>query len=150
MKWLARVQALNPHDAYGFLRYGMCLDRLDRHEEAEKYFNRAEALDPNGYYTVALVGWHYVQTGDYAAALPWFVRSLDLEHNENDVAVAYRDIAWQRLAEQASGQRPIISRWSLPPTWSLWVALPTVTLSMVLSLASRFLPGSSKQWSQRV
>ncbi len=105
MKWLARVQALNPHDAYGFLRYGMCLDRLDRHEEAEKYFNRAEALDPNGYYTVALVGWHYVQTGDYAAALPWFVRSLDLEHNENDVAVAYRDIAWQRLAEQASGQR---------------------------------------------
>jgi hypothetical protein len=32
------------------------------------YFSRADALDPNGYFTAANIGWHYVQVGDYAAA----------------------------------------------------------------------------------
>ena len=56
----------------------MCLDWLGRHDEAGPYFSQAEALDPNGYYTVAIVGWHYVQIGDYAAAKPWLERSLRL------------------------------------------------------------------------
>ena len=110
MQWLARAQKLDPYDPYSFLRYGMCLDWLDRHDEAGKYFSRAEALDPNGYYTVALVGWHYVQLGDYAAALPWFDRSFLLEVHENDIAVTYRSLAWQKLLEQASGQGPALQR----------------------------------------
>ena len=105
MQWLARAQKLDPYDPYSFSRYGMCLDWLDRHDEADKYFSRAEALDPNGYYTVALVGWHYVQIGDYAAALPWFDRSDQLEVHENDIAAAYHDLCWQRLVTQATGQK---------------------------------------------
>ena len=61
MPWYVRGMELNPHDGYNYLRYGMCLDWLDKHDEAGLYFNRADALDPNGYYTAANVGWHYVQ-----------------------------------------------------------------------------------------
>ena len=78
MQWYARGMKLDPHDGYNYLRYGMCLDWLDKHDEAGPYFNRADALDPNGYYTEANIGWHYVQTGDYAAARPWLERSLRL------------------------------------------------------------------------
>jgi tetratricopeptide (TPR) repeat protein len=82
----------------------MCLDWLDRYDQAGPYFSQAEALDPNGYYTVAIVGWHYVQTGDYAAARPWFERSLRLEGNGNDIASSYLDLAGQKLIERASGK----------------------------------------------
>ena len=53
---------LNPFDGYNYLRYGMCLDWLGRHAEAEPFFSRADALDPNGYFTAANIGWHYYQT----------------------------------------------------------------------------------------
>ena len=64
----------------------MCLDWLDRHAEAGPFYRRAEALDPNGYFTVANIGWHYVQVGDYLAAREWLERSLRLEWNENVIA----------------------------------------------------------------
>ena len=104
MKWFARAQALNRFDGYNWLRYGMCLDWLDRHGEAEKYFSQAEALDPNGYYTIANIGWHYVQAGDYAAARPWFRRSLQLDYLDNDIARSYLDLVEQKLMDQASGK----------------------------------------------
>ncbi len=104
MQWYARGMKLNLHDGYNYLRYGMCLDWLDRHDEAGPYFNRADALDPNGYYTAANIGWHYVQTGDYAAARPWLERSLRLHWEENGPAASYLEIANRKLAENASGQ----------------------------------------------
>lgn len=104
MEWYERAGNLDRYDAYSRLRYGMCLDWLDRHDQAEKYFSQAEALDPNGYYTVAIIGWHYVQTGDYAAAKPWFERSLRLEANDNSVAASYLDLVGQKLVEKASGK----------------------------------------------
>jgi len=104
MQWYARGMKLNPHDGYDYLRYGMCLDWLDRHNEAGPYFNRADALDPNGYYTEANIGWHYVQTGDYAAALPWLERSLRLHSPENEAAASYLEIVEHKLIENVSGQ----------------------------------------------
>jgi Flp pilus assembly protein TadD len=82
----------------------MCLDWLDHHDEAETYFSQAETLDPNGYYTVAVIGWHYVQTGDYAAAKSWFERSLNLEPHDINVARPYLELVEQKLAEKASGK----------------------------------------------
>ena len=105
MKWFDRARALNRFDAYNWLRYGMCLDWLDRHDEAEKYFNQAEALDPNGYYVVANVGWHYVQAGDLAAARPWFERSLRLDYLDNAIARSYLELVEQRLVNRASGRK---------------------------------------------
>ncbi len=104
MQWYARGMKLNPHDGYNYLRYGMCLDWLEKHDEAGPYFNRADALDPNGYYTAANVGWHYVQAGNYAAARPWLERSLRLEWRGNDMARFYLDIVERKLVENASGQ----------------------------------------------
>jgi len=104
IRWYTRARNLDRYDAYSWLRQGMCLDWLDRHDEAETYFRQAEALDPNGYYTVAIIGWHYVQTGDYAAAKPWFERSLRLEAHDNDIAQSYLDLVEQRLVEKASGR----------------------------------------------
>jgi hypothetical protein len=104
MQWYARSMKLNPHDGYNYLRYGMCLDWLEKHDEAGPYFNRADALDPNGYYTAANIGWHYVQAGNYAAARPWLERSLRLDVRGNDMARFYLDTVERKLVENASGQ----------------------------------------------
>jgi len=102
MVWFARGTNLNRFDSYSYRGYGTCLDRLERFEETEPYFNKADELDPNGYYTMAHVGLHYVATGDYAAAGPWFERSLRLQWKSNDIAAAYLEIVKSRLLEAAS------------------------------------------------
>ena len=104
MRWYARARQLNPYDGYNDLRTGMCLDWLDRHAEAGQFYRTAESLDPNGYYTAANIGWHYVQTGDYLAAREWLERSLRLEWNENLIGHSYLDLVEQKLAENASGK----------------------------------------------
>jgi tetratricopeptide (TPR) repeat protein len=104
MQWYARGMKLNPHDGYNYLRYGMCLDWLEKHDEAGPYFNRADALDPNSYYTAANIGWHYVQAGNYAAARPWLKRSLRLHWQQNGPAASYLEITERKLIEKASGQ----------------------------------------------
>jgi len=89
------------------LRTGMCLDWLGRQSEADNWFSRAEACDPNGYYMAANLGWHYVQTGDYAAARQWFVRSLKLGGYNSNTALNYLQICEPKLMEKASG-RPLL------------------------------------------
>ena len=81
--WYERSLKLNPYDAYSWLRWGMCLDwiGLDNpggRSDTAKYYERANKLDPNGYFTTANTGWHYVYAGDYAAARTWLVRSKNL------------------------------------------------------------------------
>jgi tetratricopeptide (TPR) repeat protein len=104
IRWYAQAMKLNPFDGYNYLGTGICLDWLDRHAEAGPFYWRAEALDPNGYYTVAYIGWHYVQVGDYPAAREWLERSLRLQWNENVIGHSYLDLVEQKLAENASGK----------------------------------------------
>jgi len=104
MHWYARARQLNPYDGYNDLRTGMCLDWLDRHVEAGPFYRAAEQLDPNGYFTIANIGWHYVQMGDYLAAREWFERSLQLEWKENIIGRSYLDWVEQKLVENASGK----------------------------------------------
>ena len=104
MTWYARALKLDRYDGYDYLRSGMCLDWLGQHAEAGRYFSRAEALDPNGYYTVANIGWHYVQTGDYAAARSWLARSVRLNYQDNVIGRSYLEICERKLVENASGQ----------------------------------------------
>jgi Flp pilus assembly protein TadD len=85
------------------LRYGWCLDWLGRTAESGLYFDRAVQLDPNGYFMTANIGLHYVQTGDYAAAKPWFERSLQLEGN-NPIARNYLQIVISRMQEAATNE----------------------------------------------
>ena len=105
MEWYARDIQLNPHDGYGFLRTGMCLDWLGQHgEKTEAAYREAEVRDPNGYFTVANIGWHYAQLGDYAAAREWFIRSLRLSSEHNEIARSYLSICDAKLADKASGR----------------------------------------------
>jgi len=102
--WYARARRLDPFDGYDDLRTGMCLDWLDRHTEAGPHYRAAEQLDPNGYFTAANIGWHYVQVGDYLAAREWLERSLRLEWNQNTISRSYLDWVEKKLAENASGK----------------------------------------------
>jgi O-antigen ligase len=102
MEWFARASALNPWDSRPCAGYGWCLDWLDRQNESGPYFWRAEELDPNNYYNLDLIGLHYVQLGDYAAARPWFERSLRLESQANQIAQNYAQLCVARLEEAAT------------------------------------------------
>lgn len=103
LDWYALVMQLNPHDGYGYLRTGMCLDWLGQTQKSTPFYAEAELRDPNGYYLVANIGWHYVQTGDYAAAQDCFTRSLKL-CGDNAIAKNYLSICEAKLAAAASGR----------------------------------------------
>jgi Flp pilus assembly protein TadD len=84
----------------------MCLDWIgqgadEAREEAAPYYARANYLDPNGSFTTVNTGWHYVQTGDYAAARTWFERARQLEGAKSSLASQYLPIVEQRLMENA-------------------------------------------------
>ena len=104
LDWFARAMKLNPWDRRSCLGYGMCLDWLDRQMEAPPYFDRAEQLDPNGYFTVANIGLHYVQLGNYAGAKPWFERSLRLQPQDNPIARNYLELSNRKLMEAATNE----------------------------------------------
>ena len=102
MGWFERGMRLNPWDSHNYLGYGSCLDWLGRYREAAPYFSRAEQLDPNSYFTVDRIGLHYIDCGDYAAARPWFERSLRLKYQDNPIARNYLELANRRLLEAAT------------------------------------------------
>jgi len=107
MTWFQRCLQLNPYEAKAAVGLGMCLDWLGRPEEAQRHFDRATELDPNGYYTVAQVGWHYMQIQNYAAARPWFELSSRLKWPTNEIAANYLKIIDTRLLEAATNTSPI-------------------------------------------
>jgi hypothetical protein len=102
MQWFERSIKLNPYNSGSYLRYGMCLDWLGRLDEGQRKFEEAVHLDPNGYFTAAFTGWHYVQKQDYAAARVWLERSRWLQSVDNPVADSYLQIATRKLAEGAT------------------------------------------------
>jgi len=101
--WYQRGITNNPHNGYNYMRWGMMLDFLGDHAAAEPLFLRADALDPNGYFTTAHVGKHYVDAGEYAAARPWLERSL-LLWRTNEIAASNLQLANQRLFEAATNE----------------------------------------------
>ncbi len=105
IEWFERGTRLNPYDAYNYLRIGMCLDWLGRHDEARPYYEEALKLDPNNYYLQAHHGWHFVQVGDYKTAKYWFERSLNTKSWNNPIAVSYLLIVESKLKENPDGKR---------------------------------------------
>jgi tetratricopeptide (TPR) repeat protein len=111
-EWFGRSIKLNPWRGDGYLRYGWCLDWLGRTAESAHYFELASQMEPNGYFVTANIGLHYVQAGDFAAAKPWFERSLNLEP-DNPIARSYLQIVKSRLQEAATNE--ISAKLSSPP-----------------------------------
>ncbi len=87
--WLRQAIELNPYDAYSHARLGMALDQLGQADKAADSFAKAEELDPNGYLTVANVGWHKMHIGEYAEAKRYFERVSPPDNPENGL-VAHR------------------------------------------------------------
>jgi len=107
--WYAKVIRLDPYYGYAYLRTGMCLDWLGKTSESVQYYEAAEALDPNGYFMVANIGWHYVQTQDYALGREYFIRSVSLFHEYSSAFAAnYLQICETKLLEQASLKQPLL------------------------------------------
>jgi tetratricopeptide (TPR) repeat protein len=121
MKWFQRAIDVNPYDDSSVLRYGMCLDHLDQHDQAFAYYDRANRMDPNSYFNNAYMGWHYAQAGDYAAAREWLNRSHLLEWENNVVADTYLKIVENHLLEAATNaplQLRIGSSSNTIPAWN--------------------------------
>jgi Flp pilus assembly protein TadD len=98
---------LNPYDSHNWSGYGWCLDWLDRQAESTPYFREAERLNPNNYFNLNYIGLHYIQTGNFAAARPWFERSRRLNWQDNPIANSYLRIIQTRLLEQATNQMSV-------------------------------------------
>lgn len=110
MKWFRLGMRLNPYNAYNYFRYGMCLDwALKNYSEAEPYFRRAAELDPNSFYVVNHVGWHYFQARNYPEAKRWFQRSQQLrmpDWRENLIASSYLKMIEKLEAQEAREPAP--------------------------------------------
>jgi O-antigen ligase len=107
IRWFKLALADNPYDDSSALRYGMCLDQIGEHDQALTYFDRANRMDPNSYFNNAYMGWHYVQTGDYAAARVWLQRSRWLESEDNPIADSYLRITQDQMLQAATNSSPL-------------------------------------------
>jgi tetratricopeptide (TPR) repeat protein len=101
IRWYRRGIALNPFDAYNYMKLGMCLDWLGRHKEAAPWFEEAVKRDPNNHYVLAHQGWHFVQVEDYAGAKQRFDRSVRLKPKDNPIALSYLSIVNRQLRQSA-------------------------------------------------
>ncbi len=111
MDWYRRGIKLDPYNPYNWTGCGICLDWINSGDDASavesaRDFARADALDPNGYFTSALIGRHYFHTGDGAAARSWLERSLRLQWRDNDLTSQYLTNVQNRLEDAAIRQKP--------------------------------------------
>jgi O-antigen ligase len=102
IEWFNRAMALNPIDAKPNLGLGYCFDWTSNYEKAQEYFDKGETLDPNNYYNLTLIGRHYVEIHDYAAARPYFERSARLQWKANQTADNYLEISTRKMLETAT------------------------------------------------
>jgi O-antigen ligase len=104
LEWYRRVITLNKWDVASLMGAGMCLDWIDRHDEALPYFQRALELDPNHYRTRAMMGWHEFQVEHYQQAEEWMRKSLAVYWMDNPLAHLYLRLSL--TAQQPPGPRP--------------------------------------------
>ena len=106
LEWYRRNITLNKWDVAGLIGAGMCLDWLDRHDEARPYFERAVALDPNHYRTRAMMGWHEFQAEHYREAAEWMQKSLAVYWMDNQLARLYLRLSQTALQQSQSPHPP--------------------------------------------
>lgn len=87
---------LLPSSPWPLMGCGVCLDWLSRHAEAQDYFDRMIALDPNGKRARAMMGWHYFQVEKFSISREWIQKSLALPHGPDSVASSYDQALRQR------------------------------------------------------
>jgi O-antigen ligase len=102
--WFERAASLNPYDPSPRLRLGMCWVWVGQPDKAAPFFDRAGELDPNGYYTLAMRGWHQFHAGKLEQAKTLLQRSLELTPwgAPNPIASSYLALMERRASEPPS------------------------------------------------
>lgn len=104
MDWFEKGIGLNRWNPFNYMHLGMCYHWLKEPAKATEYFDKALALDPKGYYMLAMYGWHKVQLGEWEESLKYFKESATNGWDqENPIAKSYIEIVERRLAEKAAG-----------------------------------------------
>jgi O-antigen ligase len=98
--WLEKGVRSNPWNPYTHMNLGMCYHWLKQPEKATEHFDRSLALDPRGYYILAMYGWHKLQLGDLEAAHEHLKRSFSFFWDDNPIARNYLPIVERMLAEK--------------------------------------------------
>jgi tetratricopeptide (TPR) repeat protein len=88
---------LDPYDPFTQMRYGMCLDWLDRHDEAAKYFEKAQHLAPTDHSVWTYSGWHEMQVSNWKEAKRILEYALTFDYSET--AAGYLELANRRINE---------------------------------------------------
>jgi tetratricopeptide (TPR) repeat protein len=83
----------------------MCLDWLDRPQEASKYYVKGLELRPNNAIVYFYMGRHCMDLGNYPLAEYWLIMS-ELVHPPSDQAEAYLKVVRERLAAARAGRLP--------------------------------------------
>ena len=78
------------------MRYGTCLDWLNRTAEATWYYDHACEMDPYNPVLLTWHGWHYVHLHNYACARECFQKSLDMQ--DSPEAQGYLQMVNNRIA----------------------------------------------------
>jgi len=97
MHWFQGAMICNRFDFWSSIRYGMCLDWLDRSKEASQYFVKSLQLRPNHADVYFFLGWHCMNLGNYPLAEHWFLVALDM-HPPSDQALPYLQTVRERMA----------------------------------------------------
>lgn len=106
IEWFKIAARLNQWDPNPHILAGMCLDWIGNHAEAETYFRQALKLDRNHWRTRAMMGWHFLQAGQYAEVRTWMQRSIEVEAVNNPLAYTYQKIAEKLEAEEKQSAAP--------------------------------------------
>lgn len=96
MNWYDRAMALNRFDPFTPMRYGMCLDWLDKHSEAAKYFEKARQLAPNDFTVQTYLAWHEMQIDHWEAAAR-ILRGA-MAYHWTEAAAGYLEMTERHLA----------------------------------------------------
>lgn len=99
MRWFRLATCLNPYQPENYVKYGMCLDWIGRHDAAALWFHKASKIDPNSYFTRLHEGWHFMQLDDYENAQKWFFAAREAKPSDYS-AWTYWKKATDRLEEQ--------------------------------------------------
>jgi hypothetical protein len=52
------------------------------------------------------MGWHYMQKENWAEAIQWFKKSLEMNSADNEFRIYYRDAEQRLLDQKRAGQNP--------------------------------------------
>lgn len=69
----------HPQDVHALILYGKLLRRVERFDEAFNYFLKADEIDPNLAVVKQQIGTYLAEGGKPQAALPFYLRAVELE-----------------------------------------------------------------------